>query len=116
MHMVGHNDTGIHRNIGKPPPQSLPFAAGNLTQAVQPDLLIHNLAKQRVTVLGDDGNEICSWLRIIVARQPDGTPLVYLLIVPHAANMRSFVSRNTSAGLPSARSASRPPACTSSGV
>jgi hypothetical protein len=58
-----------------------PFVAHDVAPRIQLHVAVHHLAEHMRAAVGDDGDEICAWLGVIVPRQPDGSAVVASRIV-----------------------------------
>jgi len=61
MDVIGHDDKIIQDDVFIMIWQVIPRELNDLPQFIQYHLFTHDLAKQRRTVFGDDGNEITTF-------------------------------------------------------
>jgi len=65
-----------------------PALFSHAADVVQPHVAIHDFTEQQHPFVGDQGDEICPRLRIIVSLQADGSAMVAVWVIGHGSILR----------------------------
>jgi len=88
VNMIGHDDERIQCHVGKVGWNVQPTLFGHAAGVVQPHVAIHDFTEQRHPFVGDQGDEICPWLGVIVTFQADGSAMVAVRVIWHGLILR----------------------------
>ena len=76
--MVRHDDESVNGNMRKMQWDILPTSGGNPTRIIQTHPAINDFSEQGFSVLRTNGDEIGAIPRIIMARQTNGMPMMFV--------------------------------------
>jgi len=94
VNVIGHDDECIQCHMGKMEWNVQPALFSHAADVVQPHVAIYDVTEQRHPFVGDEGDEICPWLGVIVPFQADGSAMVTVWVIWHRSILRfwQFIS------------------------
>jgi len=88
VNVIGHDDECIQCHMGKMEWNVQPALFSHAADVVQPHVAIYDVTEQRHPFVGDEGDEICPWLGVIVPFQADGSAMVAVRVIWHGSILR----------------------------
>jgi|GEM_PF-6497818 len=88
MNVIGHDDECIQCHMGKMEWNVQPASFSHAADVVQPHVAIHDFAEQQHPFVGDEGDEICPWLGVIIPLQADGSAMMAVGVIRHGSILR----------------------------
>jgi len=88
VNVIGHDDECIQCHMGKMEWNVQPALFSHAADVVQPHVAIYDVTEQRHPFVGDEGDEICPWLGVIVPFQADGSAMVAVWVIWHGLILR----------------------------